>query len=189
MLTWFTVALAASPRVLDVPFPTQKIFDRPERVCLRVPLDAPDSDSELTIADFGLRCTVTSRVLEACVELLSDTWPHEVPPLRCGPDDAAILVRPVAAFDPTEDIWDGVSLVRDVAVHQATFRVDHRDVPGILPGGRCGIEDGRFEFKTRDPAKRQTCILVLGDEDEREVPIRLVRRLPSSDAAPRAEMR
>ncbi|MEM6931743.1 MAG: hypothetical protein AAF602_32730 [Myxococcota bacterium] len=176
-MIWMSLALARPPLALDVPFPTQRIFDKPDQVCLRVPTSSPDTDSTSVLGDFEVRCTARSGTLHACVQLLTDTWPDEVPPLQCGPDDAAVLMRPVPAFDPAEDIWDGVSLVRDVAVHQATYRVDHPDVPGILPGGRCGIADGRFEFKTKAPDKRQTCILVIGEE-ERRVPIRLVRRLP-----------
>ncbi len=180
MIVWLASALARPLVVVDVPFPTERIFDKPDRVCLRVPLPVPDTDSETTLGDFSLSCTVRSGMLFACVQLEVPTWPEKVPPLQCGPENASVRVRPVRAFDPTEDIWDGVSLVRDLAVLQATYRVDHPDAPGILPGGRCAIQDGRFEFKTKNPEKRQTCTLVLGEDVERTIEIRLVRRLPAS---------
>ena len=177
MIVWLTTAWARPPIVLDVPFPTARLFDTPDRVCLLMSMDAPDSDSTTEMSDFSVQCAISSGQLSACVTLHSRTWPSQVPPLLCGPEDHAIRMRPVPAFDPAEDIWDGVSLVRDVAVLQAAYRVEHPDAAGLMMGGRCGLENGRFWFKTKNQAKRQTCTLVVG-ETEHEIPIRLVRRLP-----------
>lgn len=176
MIPWVAIAWAAPPRVLDIPFPTDRLFDTPDRVCLLLPMDVEDTDSETELVDFSVRCTIEQGQLSACVTLLAETWPEQVPPLQCGPEGQAVYMRPVPAFDPAETIWDGVKIVRNVAVLQGAYRVDHEDAPGILPGGRCGISEGRFWFKTRNQQRRQTCTLVIG-EKERLVEIRLVKRL------------
>ncbi|MEN0060839.1 MAG: hypothetical protein AAGA48_01755 [Myxococcota bacterium] len=176
MIVLFSTALAA-PIVIDVPFPTERLFDKPDRVCVELPSTLPNSFSQSEMEEFTLGCEVRDGMLFACVTLNTKQWPDQVPPLSCGPPEATVRIRPVAAFDPSETIWNGVSLVRNVSVLQAAYRVNHPDAAGILPAGRCAIEDGKFWFKTLNPAARQTCTLVIG-EMERSIPIRLVRKLP-----------
>ncbi|MEN0063326.1 MAG: hypothetical protein AAGA48_14330 [Myxococcota bacterium] len=180
MMVFVASAWAAPSVVVDVPFPSRRVFDdTPDRVCLTLEYRGKATSSKSQMSDFDVDCIVDKGRMSVCLTLLSPDWPTYVPPVQCGNDeDLAVRMRPKRAYDPTEDIWDGVAIVQGVMLYKAAYRVPkHPDVPGIMNQGKCGITDELFWFETRNPNHRQSCILVMEDQSERTIPIRLVQRL------------
>ncbi|MEN0061167.1 MAG: hypothetical protein AAGA48_03400 [Myxococcota bacterium] len=202
MIGLAAAALAGPPTTeLDVPFPATRVYpNEPDRVCLVFQLDAEPTQSHTQMPDFDVECTVENGWMTVCLTLGQPEWPDKPPPIECGPEGGVVRMRPVRAYVPDENIWDGVALLERVDIYKAVFRVnlqqaslsqnqnrrkqrlresDHPDVPGLMFRGECGIRNGLFWFETEMPSKKQTCILVMEDGSERTVPIRLVRRLRS----------
>jgi len=179
MILLFSGALAGPAATIDVPFPSRRVFrDVPDRVCLEMAYRGNAKSTTSEVPGFEVTCKVEDDVVRVCVTLLEPTWPAYVPTVQCGSGDAAVQMRPVRAYDPTEEIWDGVALLQRVMIYKAAYRVPgHPDVPGIMDKGRCGIRDETFWFETRQAAHRQSCVLVMEDQSERVVPIRLVQQL------------
>ncbi|MEO0600174.1 MAG: hypothetical protein AAF211_01990 [Myxococcota bacterium] len=178
-IAWAASAMAApSVAVIRVPFPTSRVFDeQPDQVCLLVELQASPTSSLSQMSDFDVDCVVKDDWVKVCLTLLEPEWPADVPPVQCGPPGRVLTMRPVKAYDPAEDIWDGVAMLSTVGAYKAVYRVDHPDVPGIMRRGQCGIRDGLFWFETTNDDRKQSCILVMEDDSERVIPIRLVPRL------------
>lgn len=163
---------------LDVPFPTRSIFDVPDTVCLQLGnLDLGVEAIEVEDGRFRAACRSAGGRTEACLTLQLAEWPTRYAPLRCEGTGGTLIVRPVPAFDPQEDVWDGVEIVRGVSVVQATFRVDVPDMPGLMTTGTCGVTDGRLWIKAEELPRKQACTLIFDDGEERVVPVDLVRRL------------
>jgi len=180
MIPWFTSALAGPAVVVDVPFPSRRVFDDiPDKVCLELEYRGDAESARSGVPGFDIECNVLGDVMSVCMTLLEPQWPSDVPTVQCGADDeAAVKMRPVAAYDPTEQIWDGVALLQRVMLYKAAYRAPgHPDVHGIMDEGKCGITEEIFWFETRNRAHRQSCILVMEDDSERVVPIRLVQKL------------
>ncbi|MEZ4320616.1 MAG: hypothetical protein R3F61_24250 [Myxococcota bacterium] len=170
-------AALAQPMVVRVPFPTSRMYDAPDRVCLQVSDARTLNPTVVDDGHFEATCGSDAGVLSLCLTLQERAWPERIAPLECEGDDVVVRVRPVPAFDPLEDVWDGVRIARNVSVVQATFRVDGvPDAPGLLAEGACGVRDGQLWVKTRPVPRRQECRVVLPD-GERTVPIVLVNRL------------
>lgn len=180
MIFWLSAAWAQPQvAVVRVPFPTSRVFrDVPDRVCLQLPLTGKATSSLSQMHVFEVDCRVADDWMTVCLTLTEPEWPDDLPPVTCGPDDGtAVRMRPVKAYDPSEDIWDGVGMLQVVDAYKAVFHVDHPDTPGILRRGECGIREGLFWFDTTNPERQQECILVMADGSERRVPIRLLPRL------------
>jgi len=165
-------------QTLDVPFPTTRVFtDKPDKVCLKLKVAANKTKSSSQMTDFDVECTVANGWMNVCLTLTSPRWPKRPPPIECGPEGTVVRMFPKRAYHPTEDVWDGVSLLASVDILEAEYRIDHPDAAGIMDRGECGIRDGLFWFETEEDVRRQSCILVLDDGSERVVPIELVNRL------------
>jgi hypothetical protein len=165
-----------APPTVRVPFPTKPMYDTRNRVCMRAPIGV---DVQPTASDDGrflATCQAEEGVLEICMTLLVPEMPERIAPLDCETPVGTLRVLAVPAFDPTESVFDGVRLARNVDSVQGTFQVDLPDQPGILDGGSCGVRDGHLWVLTTYPAKHQVCTLVDG-ETEQSIPITLVRRL------------
>ncbi len=115
----------------------------------------------------------------ACLSVEEGTpWPRRLPELVCTGGARDLRLRPVPAFDPSDDPADGVCVVRDVAKRIAAFRVpEMADAVGMLPQGSCGVRDGTLWMELGAEYRRQACVLVFEDDREQIVPITLVRRL------------
>lgn len=172
----FAAALAAPPsHTIRVPLPTTRVSDTlQDSICLLVPLTPGDTSSRSGLPSFDVDCVVAGDWMRVCITLTASQWPDEVPDIVCGQEDATrVRMRPVKAFDPLENIWDGVGLLQTVHAFGGMFRVDHPDAPGVMNHGVCGIRGGIFSFETTNDARQQACHLVMADGSERTVPIRL----------------
>ena len=168
------LALSAQADELRLPMPTARMYTTRDQVCLNRPTHEPIAPTEVTDGRFTVTCGTEGARLRVCIALELDTWPRRVGEVECG----GLQVVPVPAFDPTEDIWDGVSIRRDVSLLSGTWNAGEVDyAPGLLDGGRCGISYGQFWFVGPD-RRAQACTLVMPDGTERVVPIRVVDRLP-----------
>jgi len=166
----------AGPVTVRVPFPTRRMYEQPDQVCLSLEGYPPIRPVVVDDGRFEATCRTEGGALRLCLTLLTPEWPKRVAPLECGGENL-IRLRPVPAFDPQENIWDGVRIARGANLVQATFRADGvPDAPGILPGGSCGIHDEQLWVKTGVETKHQSCLLVL-PTGEVEVPVRLVDRV------------
>ena len=124
-MIWLTPVAVAGPLVLRVPFPTQRLYDRPDRVCVSVPMQAPPSPPvESDDGRFHAACEQQDGRVSVCLTLSTEDWPERMAPLECQQGDRVVRILPVPAFDPAEDVWDGVVVVRKVSRVQAAFRVD-----------------------------------------------------------------
>lgn len=169
-------AVAAPPaRTIRVPFPASRVSETgQDRVCLLVPLVPGDTSSHSQMPSFDVECVVENDWMQVCITLTEPEWPDYVPNIVCGKEDnGRVRMRPVKAFDPLEDIWDGVGLLQTVETVGAMYRVDHPDTPGIMYRGVCGIRGGVFSFETSNREREQKCVLVMADGSERTIPIRL----------------
>ncbi len=176
------VALALPPLQLRVPFPTKPLFEGEQRLCVNVDGDLGIAPIEVDDGRFAVSCHSEAGRTEACMTVLADTqWPSRVPTLICPGTVRDLAITPVLAFDPTENVWDGVEILRRVAVHEAAFRVpDVPDLDGIIARGKCGVSDGYLWMKLREEPRRQVCTLVFPSGEERQVGIALVGRLQAT---------
>ena len=174
------LAATALGMEIRVPVPTTRLYDKPDRVCVRSRRFFGLQPVEMDDGRFEVSCGLDDGTPRVCMTLLLDEWPSRIAPFTCG-DDPVYEIVPIPAFDPTEDIWDGVSVRRDVTIVAGSFDAgDLKEAAGLLPGGECGVIDHRFWFQAPSEPREQTCTLVLRDGSERQVPIRQVRRLPTA---------
>lgn len=175
---WVVAGLGvAGDLVLRVPFPTAPLFDDTQRVCLTVDLDLGVDDIELEDSGFRATCAPVEGGTRACLEVVDpERWPRRLAELVCTGRSSSLVMKPVFAFDPDDDISDGVQIARSVDALRAAFRTELPDAPGILAGGACGVTDGLLWMRLAPEPRRQACTLVVG-EDEVVVPVRLVRGL------------
>ncbi len=177
----FTLAMGAMARDIQLlmPFPTQPLYEGQEqRVCLSVNVDLGVDPTESEVGNYRVSCTPQGERTEACLTLLDPThWPRRFPELTCQGSGNALVMRPVPAFDPTEDVWDGVTVARNVDVVRAVFRLPGVvDSYGSLEGGSCGVKGETLWMVIPPEPKLQVCHLDLPKE-EVPIEIRLVRRL------------
>jgi len=171
---------------IEVPFPTAPIYpDKDQRICLGVNVDLGVDHTEAEAGGFRVTCEPQEGRTQACLTVLEPErgWPTRVPRLVCRGNEDKLVMKPVPAFDPTEDPWDGVVIARNVDLVRAVFRVPGaEDAYGVLDPegyGQCGIEDGYLWMVVPGAPRRQACLLDV--EDGRAVvPIRLVKRLDTS---------
>jgi hypothetical protein len=168
---------------LKMPFPTQPIYEGQEQtVCLSVNVSLGVDPTESEVGDLRVQCTPDGERTEACLTLtVPERWPRRPPTLTCEGTQHTLTMQPVPAFDPTDDVWDGVVIARNVDVVRAVFRLPGVvDAYGSLEGGSCGVKDGTLWMVVPPEPKRQTCYLALPD-DEVPIPIRMVKRLDVPD--------
>ncbi|MCA9572838.1 MAG: hypothetical protein KC656_33600 [Myxococcales bacterium] len=184
-MTWLLTMAWAQQVDVRVPFPTRRMYDGvADTVCVQFERDLGTPDVAVEDGAFTVSCRPAGTGTQACVRLDDgSTWPDRVPAIRCEGARGTLVVRPVQAFDPFDDIEDGVRVVRAVDSVQAVYRTSRPDTVGSLPGGACGIRGGGFWFRTRSRARHQACTLVWEDGTVLDVPILLVRSL-----APDAEL-
>jgi hypothetical protein len=175
---WVSAALAVAPLNLRVPFPRQTLFDHGQEVCVDVNLDLGVPHVEIEDGPFVLSCASQGGHTVACLRVEEgQPWPERPAPVTCEGTLRNLTVRPVPAFDPEDDVWDGVQILRGLSVTQAAFRVkDVEQAHGILPRGACGITDHVLWMKLPDEPREQRCVLVT-PTGERVVPIVLVAAL------------
>lgn len=175
---WFVAIAAAQVHTIRVPFPTTRLFEVPDTVCLKVgDVDFEVAEVEVEDGSFSARCSSAKGQTEACVTLLADRWPGRIAPLQCQGMRGTIDMVPVQAFDPSDDPEDGVQIVRKVDVIQGAFRTRLPDAVGVMAGGSCGVKDGRFWVVAAEEPRNQQCLLVLPDTTERTIPVTLVNKL------------
>lgn len=175
---WLSISFAlAQVHTIRAPFPTQRLFEVPDTVCLNVDADLGMHETEVEDGRFRATCSSSQGRTTACMTLLTATWPTRYAPLRCQGDQGTLVLEPVPAFDPDEDIEDGVDLVHRVDVIQGAFHTGLADAVGMMDQGECGVKDGRFFVKTESREKKQSCLLVFLDTSEKTIPVRLVSRL------------
>ena len=176
MTSLLLAAAWAGVVTVRVPFPATRMYEEPDQVCLNLPGFPPIDPVVVDDGRFEATCETTGGSVRLCLTLLTPEWPKRVAPLECG-KDKLIRLLPVLAFDPQEDVWDGVRIARGTSLVQATFRVEGvSDAPGILPGGSCGVREEQLWIRTRVRTKHQSCTVVL-PTGEVEVPILLVDRI------------
>lgn len=174
---WTLLVAHAQVHRIEAPFPTARIFDVPDTVCLELDVDLGMPDTEIEDGRFRATCSSGRGTTHACMTLLTETWPERFAPLRCQGDHGTLVLVPTPAFDPTEPIEDGVRILRGFQRAQATFRTDWPDSAGVIAGGTCGVEGGQLWIKAPPEPFRQECLIVFPDTTEKVVPIHLVRRL------------
>lgn len=171
--------MANLDNAIRLPFPTQPIFEGVQRVCINIGKDLGIEPVEVDDGPFTVSCDRDAGRTIACLQVDgSKPWPERMPTLVCPGTPRDLTVRPILAFDPTEDISDGVEILRRVTTHQATFVVPELpDAPGLLEDGSCGVSEGLLWVALGSEARRQTCTLILPDDSERQIPITLVDKL------------
>ena len=174
---WFSLAAHAQVHRIQAPFPTSRMFDVPDTVCLKLDVDLGMPDTEVEDGRFRATCRSGNGETTACMQLLTETWPSRFAPLRCQGDHGTLVLVPTPAFDPNEPIEDGVRILRTLQLAQATFRTDWPDSAGVLEGGSCGVQNGQLWIKAPPTPHRQSCLIVFPDTTERAVPIALVKKL------------
>jgi len=177
MVTLLASLAMAGPITVKVPFPTSTMYDdQPDRVCLTV---SGLHDVTPTVVDdgwFEASCGTADGRLEVCLTLLQPSWPKRVAPVVCEAVEGQLRVVPVRAFDPSEDVLDGVRILRTDVI-QGTFRTPNLpDSPGILDGGGCGVREGHLWVKSSRSERHQRCTLVVDGEDL-VIPILVVPKL------------
>ena len=155
--------MLASLLVVRVPFPVRRLYAEP--------------DTELDDGAFVGTCAPKGERTQLCLTLSQQEWPQRVAPLECDAGGQTVRMVPVPAFDPSEHVWDGVSIVRRVDSVQAAFQLEGvPDASGMMAQGSCGVSGGHFWVQTVAEPRRQSCLLLLST-GERRVPIRLVAKL------------
>jgi len=179
MIAAWALAALAGPLELRIPFPTEPIFDGAQQICVDVDVDLGVPPIEVDDGRFTVSCFSEQGHTEACIAVSNpERWPTRMPSLVCPGSVRNLVVTPILAFDPTEDISDGVEILRRLTMVQVAFRVpDLQDRTGILPGGTCGVTDGFLWMNLHSEPRRQQCTLIAPDGGEQLVPIALVNRL------------
>jgi hypothetical protein len=171
---------------LRVPAPTAGAPDRTEQVCLDILPSLSTAATEFDEGDYGASCTSDGVRTTTCLTVAAGArWPSRFPDLVCLGLEHELRTKFVPGWDPFEVLSDGVTVARMVGPRalDKTLKVwfvapGWPDIEGRMPGGECGVRDGklRMAFLQDRNRSRVTCTLFVGDE-LRQVPVRLVDRL------------
>ncbi len=185
---WWVVGVAHSATwTWRAPVPTQPLTDQePLQVCLQLGADLGIEPTSTTTGNTTLECATVEqddvRRTRMCYTVTQDDWPTEWPSVSCAGPRTTVQLRLIPAYDPLEDIEDGVTIFAGVDEVMATFIAGpewpNQQAEGRR-GSRCEVVDGRF-IVTRDSSSRRkdSCRLDRRDGKIVDIDIRFTNRAP-----------